>query len=67
MVYKLCSEGVLGTDSWQAHTQQKHPDSPEEEYVIEFDWVHLKTGDGHYEMKLKKSFVELNSGYFSRN
>lgn len=29
-------------------------------YYLEFDWVFLITGDGHYEMNLMKSFMELN-------
>ena len=64
MECKVCSEGVLGTDKWQAHTRQKHPDLPEQEYVLEFDWGHVKTGDGHYEMNLMKSYVELNREVF---
>ena len=64
MVCKVCSGEVLGTDKWQAHTRQKHPDLPEQEYVLEFDWGHVKTGDGHYEMNLMKSYVELNREVF---
>lgn len=40
--------------------QNQHPDEENLRHIREFDWVMIHTGDGHYEMNLMKSFVELN-------
>lgn len=60
-VCKKCKEGLLGSESWKKHVQQSHSENVDDvEHILEFDWVQLRTGDGHYEMNLMKSFVELN-------
>ena len=67
MVCKICREGVMGIEIWQKHIQQRHQGLQEVEHILEFDWVHLKTGDGHVEMNMMKSFVELNWEVFFKD
>ena len=41
------------------HCLNSH-DGAKVQYFLEFDWVHLKPGGGHFEMNSIKAFVELN-------
>ncbi|XP_071163549.1 uncharacterized protein [Mytilus edulis] len=61
----ICNKGFLGKEAFDSH-KKEHPDVQEVKFVREFDWILLKTGDGHYEMNLMKSFVELNWDVFMR-
>lgn len=54
-----CEEGFLGIKNVEDHEVKAHPNT-RSRYVQEFDWVFLICGDGHYEMNLMKSFMELN-------
>ncbi|CAG2242694.1 unnamed protein product [Mytilus edulis] len=56
---------VCCKEAFDSH-KKEHPDVQEVKFVREFDWILLKTGDGHYEMNLMKSFVELNWDVFMR-
>lgn len=55
----ICKEGFLGIDDAKKHGKKDHPNESSA-YYLEFDWVFLLTGEGHYEMNLLKSFMELN-------
>jgi len=50
----------MGIEDMKAHRDQAHSSEDHFTFFREFDWVHLKVGDGHYEMNLMKSFMELN-------
>lgn len=65
-VCKECQEGFLGMELFNQHTKTSHKDQVGIEPVREFDWVVLRTGDGHYEMNLMKAFVELNWDVFHK-
>ncbi|CAH1778669.1 unnamed protein product [Owenia fusiformis] len=53
-----CNKTIIGEDEFKIHLETEHPiDEPK--YYREFDWVLLIPGDGHYEMNLVKSYVEL--------
>ncbi|MEW8547705.1 MAG: hypothetical protein AB2693_29710 [Candidatus Thiodiazotropha sp.] len=58
-----CNSGFLGSEQFEQHKKQ-HPGVNDVQYIREFDWVMLHTGDGHYEMNLMKAFVELNWDVF---
>ena len=58
-VCSVCQKGCLGMKEAQHHGKNVHPEG-ETTFHREFDWVFLLTGDGHYEMNLMKSFMELN-------
>lgn len=55
-----CNETCIGDDIFQLHVEEKHTNLQNCGRIREFDWVLLRTGDGHYEMNLLKSFFELN-------
>ena len=66
--YLHCSEcdvGCLGIKEMEKHAKKVH--GGEVSFYYEFDWVLLLTGDGHYEMNLVKSFMELNWEVFMKN
>ena len=58
-----CDKGFLGSELFEQHKKQ-HSELEEVHYIREFDWVLVHTGDGHYEMNMMKSFVELNWDVF---
>ncbi|XP_062569670.1 uncharacterized protein LOC134231718 [Saccostrea cucullata] len=45
------------------HHQEAHPDKTEKGF-LEFEWVVLRPGNGHFEMNMCKTFVELNWDVF---
>ena len=55
----LCHQSFFRTDKYKTHCKQTHGDGSIP-YYLEFDWVVLKPGGGHFEMNSIKSFVELN-------
>lgn len=55
----ICSQGFLGEAAFANH-KKEHPEIKDVQFIREFDWILLKTGDGHYEMNMMKSFIELN-------
>ena len=58
-----CDKGFLGSELFEQHKKQ-HSEQEEVHYIREFDWVLVHTGDGHYEMNMMKSFIELNWDVF---
>ncbi|XP_062597901.1 uncharacterized protein LOC134259320 [Saccostrea cucullata] len=64
-ICSLCKEGYLGIEEAQNHAEKKHPGTTPY-FSKEFDWVFLLTGEGHYEMNLMKSFMELNWTVFMK-
>ena len=61
-----CGEGMLGLDATQHHDKSSHTPNGST-YFLEFDWVLLICGDGHYEMNLMKSFMEMNWNIFMKS
>ena len=61
-----CGEGILGIEATKNHDKSKHGGIGTR-YSQEFDWVFLVCGDGHYEMNLMKSFMELNWNVFMKS
>lgn len=55
-----CQSKIMGRGSMEAHWTSSHSDIPCKDFAKEFNWVNLKVGDGHYEMNMMKSFIELN-------
>jgi hypothetical protein len=49
-----CNTKVLGFESLKDHYKSVHQSISEITYFHEFDWVVLKTGDGHVELNLMK-------------
>lgn len=58
-ICSICKDGLLGVDDAQKHAERNHP-KKNPSFYKEFDWIYLVTGEGHYEMNLLKSFMELN-------
>ncbi|CAC5422487.1 unnamed protein product [Mytilus coruscus] len=58
-VFADCNKSFLTLEEYNKHANQSNPDE-QRKYVLEFDWLYLKIGLGHYEMNLIKSFFELN-------
>jgi hypothetical protein len=58
-VCNVCHKSFLGDVELQQHFTKTHP-SESVLFYHEFDWVILKSGGGHYEMNMVKSFFELN-------
>ncbi|CAC5402027.1 unnamed protein product [Mytilus coruscus] len=59
-----CRKGFIGIEKFQQHVNSEHIGVDIVEHIREFDWVHLKIGDGHYEMNLKKAFIDMNWDVF---
>ncbi|KAJ8022554.1 hypothetical protein HOLleu_37485 [Holothuria leucospilota] len=56
-----CQQAVFGRDSYEEHCNAAHNiEAADIVYSMEFDWVHLRIGYGHYEMNMVRSFIELN-------
>ncbi|KAJ8017459.1 hypothetical protein HOLleu_45119 [Holothuria leucospilota] len=56
-----CGAVIFGKDSFEEHCMASHNSEKQNmEYPLEFDWVHLKIGYGHYEMNMLRSFFSLN-------
>ena len=66
LVCQLCHGEFVGTSDFLKHAAEAHDTLTVTEvpYIREFDWVLPVVGDGHYEMNLMKSFVELNWDVF---
>lgn len=63
---KLCpgsSDSFNSKEDFRKHHTSLHLDLEEEEF-LEFDWVILRPGNGHFEMNMCKTFVELNWDVF---
>ena len=54
----ICNKSFFGEEI-RKHFKDCHPNE-KEEFYLEFDWVVLKIGDGHFEMNMSKTFFELN-------
>ena len=54
-----CGACIDGEDKLESHYRSMHAALPIKQ-CLEFDWVLLRPGAGHYEMNMIKSFVELN-------
>ena len=50
----------------QKHEAEHRGSGIKPKFVREFDWIFLLTGEGHYEMNLMKSFMELNWNVFMK-
>lgn len=59
-VCSLCKETVFGNQNFKQHCTKVHGTHESVEYSLEFDWVVLSPGKGHFEMNMVKSFFELN-------
>lgn len=55
----VCGQIFFGTDQIETH-KKLHTEKPDMLFFREFDWVYIHSADGHYEMNLMKSFVNLN-------
>jgi hypothetical protein len=56
---KLCQISIYGEDSKASHCSDVH--HGDDSFLDrEFDWVVLRIGHGHFEMNMKKAFMELN-------
>ena len=55
----ICHSSFFRIETYKTHCKEQH-DNQVVEYYLEFDWVLLKPGGGHFEMNSVKSFVELN-------
>lgn len=60
LVFAKCRKGFIGIEKFQHHVNSEHIGEDIVEHIREFDWVHLKIGDGHYEMNLMKAFIDMN-------
>ena len=56
------------------HLTEKNPDTlinlssdPHSYFKVEFDWLLLKIGHGHFEMNMVRSFFELNWDIFVKD
>lgn len=58
------SDSFNSKEDFRKHHASLHLDLEEEEF-LEFDWVILRPGNGHFEMNMCKTFVELNDVFFS--
>lgn len=58
-VCQICKAEVLGSDEIQKHIDEFHK-GEQVDFLREFSWILLKSGGGHYESNLLKSFYELN-------
>ena len=67
LVCSICGQGFLGVEAAQKHEISHLNRGESTSFCIEFDWVFLITGDGHYEMNLTKSFMELNWHIFMKS
>jgi hypothetical protein len=54
----ICNKPFMG-DELSKHFKATHP-GQKLTFFMEYDWVVLKIGGGHYEMNMTKSFFELN-------
>ena len=54
----ICDKSYFG-DEIHKHFRELHPGETVK-YYLEFDWVVIKIGGGHYEYNMTKSFFELN-------
>jgi hypothetical protein len=61
-----CDKSIFGKEEIRKHERICTDDASEQHgrYYREFDWVVLRTGDGHVEMNMMKSFMELNWDVF---
>lgn len=60
---KLCQISVFGADKKMNHCTEVH--EGEDSFMDrEFDWVVLRIGHGHFEMNMKKAFMEVNFAPF---
>ena len=66
LVCSVCETGILGIHDAQKHAAKHTGSGITANFVREFDWIFLLTGEGHYEMNLMKSFMELNWNVFMK-
>ncbi|XP_071792455.1 uncharacterized protein [Asterias amurensis] len=60
---KLCNISVYGNSKKSSHCADFH--QGEDSFLErEFDWVVLRIGHGHFEMNMKKAFMEINFAPF---
>ena len=65
--YTICEDTVFPEKAVAKHLTEKHPiihvelfNDPHTYFKVEFDWLLLKIGHGHFEMTMVCSFFELN-------
>ena len=66
LICSVCEAGLLGIEEAQKHEAQHCSSGVKPKFLKEFDWIFLLTGEGHYEMNLMKSFMELNWNVFMK-
>ena len=66
LICSICEAGLLGIEEAQKHETQHSNSGVKPKFLKEFDWIFLLTGEGHYEMNLMKSFMELNWNVFMK-
>ena len=59
LVSSICKAGFMGANALSTHQTEIHQEA-NGPFFREFDWIVLKVGDGHYEMNLMKSFMDIN-------
>ena len=60
LICDSCQERIIGTEAFKSHVKAQHPTWSSPTFTHEYNWVDLKTGNGHVEMNLLKAFVGLN-------